>query len=112
MNTTEVLVTVTNKNSEVLEDLRPLVIEAFKNNAISILDFNIEENIGMSGKDVVLSFLISIAANIAYDGLNELVNSIVEVHNKACVVEIIELADEGAEIQSEEDIDDIKDDLQ
>jgi len=95
MSYSEILITITNEESKVLNTLQPLILEALsKNNNVEIKDSNIEENIGMKRKDIVLSFLISIAANITYDGLKTIITDVVKSQEKECVIEVIELGNE------------------
>ncbi|MBL4660831.1 MAG: hypothetical protein JKY19_10780 [Alcanivoracaceae bacterium] len=95
MSYSEILITITNEESEILNTLQPLILEALsKNNSVEIKDSNIEENIGMKRKDIVLSFLISIGANITYDGLKTIITDVVKSQEKECVIEVIELGNE------------------
>lgn len=101
MSKSRVLVTVTADSKEALEDLQLTVKETLaRHSEITIENSNIEENFGMGRKDIVLSFLISVSANFAYDGLAAIIENNASAQGQECTVEVLELSTDTGDDES------------
>ncbi len=93
MSKRELLITVSSSDAKSLRQLQPTIVAEIKKHYddIEIGDTNIADNLGMTTKDIVLSLIISVSANFAYDALQDTINDVFHKQQCKCSVEIIEL---------------------